>query len=92
VTLAEEDERVALAVTGHAGPRHRLGKAEWTGTTVYSNRYLTDALRREFQAGIPLGRIAMPREIAFAALFLACEESAFMTGAELVIDGGFLAG
>jgi NAD(P)-dependent dehydrogenase (short-subunit alcohol dehydrogenase family) len=53
--------------------------------------YLTDQLRKEFQAGIPLGRIAHPREIAFAALFLASEESAFMTGAELVIDGGFTA-
>ena len=54
--------------------------------------YLTDALRKEFETGIPLGRIAHPREIAFAALFLASEESAFMTGAELVIDGGFTAG
>jgi NAD(P)-dependent dehydrogenase (short-subunit alcohol dehydrogenase family) len=54
--------------------------------------YLTDALRKEFEAGIPLGRIAHPREIAFAALFLASDESAFMTGAELVIDGGFIAG
>jgi NAD(P)-dependent dehydrogenase (short-subunit alcohol dehydrogenase family) len=53
--------------------------------------YLTDALRKEFQTGIPLGRIAQPREIAYAALFLASEESAFMTGAELVIDGGFTA-
>jgi NAD(P)-dependent dehydrogenase (short-subunit alcohol dehydrogenase family) len=54
--------------------------------------YLTEALRREFEAGIPLGRIAHPREIAFAALFLASEESSFMTGAELVVDGGFTAG
>src|SRR5919198_5883476 len=54
--------------------------------------YLTDALRKEFQTGIPLGRIAQPREIAYAALFLASDESAFMTGAELVVDGGFTAG
>jgi NAD(P)-dependent dehydrogenase (short-subunit alcohol dehydrogenase family) len=53
--------------------------------------YLTDELRKEFQSGIPLGRIAHPREIAFAALFLASDESAFVTGAELVVDGGFTA-
>jgi NAD(P)-dependent dehydrogenase (short-subunit alcohol dehydrogenase family) len=54
--------------------------------------YLTEAIRKEFETGIPLGRIAQPREIAFAALYLASDESAFVTGAELVIDGGFLAG
>lgn len=53
--------------------------------------YLTDELRKEFKTGIPLGRIAHPREIAFAALFLASDESSFMTGAELVVDGGFIA-
>jgi NAD(P)-dependent dehydrogenase (short-subunit alcohol dehydrogenase family) len=53
--------------------------------------YLTDALRAEFKSAIPLGRIATAREIAQAALFLASDESSFMTGAEMVIDGGFLA-
>ena len=54
--------------------------------------YLTDEIRREFETGIPLGRIAQPREIATVALFLASEDSSFMTGAELVVDGGFTAG
>jgi len=54
--------------------------------------YLTEAIRKEFESGIPLGRIAHPREIAYVALFLASEESSFMTGAELVVDGGFTAG
>jgi NAD(P)-dependent dehydrogenase (short-subunit alcohol dehydrogenase family) len=54
--------------------------------------YLTDAIRKEFETGIPLGRIAQPREIACVALFLASDESSFMTGAELVVDGGFTAG
>jgi NAD(P)-dependent dehydrogenase (short-subunit alcohol dehydrogenase family) len=40
---------------------------------------------------MPLRRVGTPRDIAQAALFLASEESSFMTGAELVIDGGFLA-
>jgi NAD(P)-dependent dehydrogenase (short-subunit alcohol dehydrogenase family) len=54
--------------------------------------YLDENLRREFAAGIPLGRIAEPREIAQVALFLASDESSYMTGAELVVDGGFTAG
>ena len=53
--------------------------------------YLTDDLRREFETGIPLGRIGQPSDIANVALFLASDESAFMTGAELVVDGGFTA-
>ncbi len=53
--------------------------------------YLNDALRAEFKTGIPLGRIGQPREIAYAALFLASDESSFMTGAEIIVDGGFMA-
>ena len=53
--------------------------------------YLTPELRVEFKTGIPLGRIGQPRDIANAALFLASDESSFMTGAEMVVDGGFMA-
>ena len=53
--------------------------------------YLTDELREEFRSSILLCRIAQPREIANAALFLASDEASYVTGAKLVIDGGFMA-
>jgi NAD(P)-dependent dehydrogenase (short-subunit alcohol dehydrogenase family) len=39
-------------------------------------------------AEIPLGRLATPRDIANAALFLASDEASYVTGAELIVDGG----
>ncbi|WP_436700701.1 SDR family NAD(P)-dependent oxidoreductase [Nocardioides sp. BYT-33-1] len=39
----------------------------------------------------PMGRAGKPEEIAQGAVFLASDDSSFMTGAELVIDGGYLA-
>ncbi len=54
--------------------------------------YITDAgKRRSFEDAIPLGRIAHPREIAQVALFLASDESSYVTGTEIVADGGFMA-
>jgi len=39
----------------------------------------------------PLGRRGVPEDVAYGVLFLASDESSFMTGSELVIDGGFTA-
>ena len=47
---------------------------------------------REMRAArYPLGRIGQPEDIAYGVLFLASDESSFMTGSELVIDGGLTA-
>ena len=39
----------------------------------------------------PLGRLGQPEDVAYGALYLASDESSFVTGAELVIDGGWTA-
>jgi 3(or 17)beta-hydroxysteroid dehydrogenase len=50
-----------------------------------------EKLASGFTAASPLGRLAQPIEIARTILFLASDESAFTTGAELVVDGGLTA-
>ncbi len=52
----------------------------------------TDAKRRqEILSTVPLGRYGTADDIAYAVLYLASDEAAFVTGAELVIDGGYTA-
>ena len=49
---------------------------------------LDDAFVAAMIAAIPLGRMADPDETASAALFLASDESSFVNGSELFVDGG----
>ncbi len=48
-----------------------------------------EAARRAFVARQPMGRIGRPDEIAALAVYLASDESAFMTGQAIAIDGGW---
>ena len=53
---------------------------------------LADEAGREFDlARHPIGRPGVPEDVAYGVLFLASGESSFMTGSELVIDGGLTA-
>jgi 3alpha(or 20beta)-hydroxysteroid dehydrogenase len=51
----------------------------------------TPELVQKLMAGIPMRRIGEPREVAEAAVFLAADESRYVTGSEIVIDGGITA-
>ncbi|PXW47290.1 NAD(P)-dependent dehydrogenase (short-subunit alcohol dehydrogenase family) [Erwinia sp. AG740] len=47
-----------------------------------------DALREQIKNLVPIGRLGTPWELAKAAVFLACDESSFIVGTELQVDGG----
>ena len=51
----------------------------------------TDAVKERFKAMVPMGRIGKPEEIASAALFLASDESSYISGIDLPVDGGLVA-
>jgi NAD(P)-dependent dehydrogenase (short-subunit alcohol dehydrogenase family) len=55
-----------------------------------SNLAYADAVAAD-QAAHPLGRYATPEEVARAALFLSCDDSAFTTGSAVMVDGGLTA-
>jgi len=59
--------------------------------TPLQEPYLTEEKKQAIGASLPLRRIGVARDIAGAALFLASDESSFMTGAEMIVDGGFIA-
>ena len=51
----------------------------------------TDAMKERFKTMIPMGRMGKPEEIASAAVFLASDESSFISGIDLSVDGGLVA-
>jgi NAD(P)-dependent dehydrogenase (short-subunit alcohol dehydrogenase family) len=58
----------------------------WHG--LATTQEASDEMIKYVQSATPLGRLAKPEETANAALFLASDESSFVTGSELFVDGG----
>ncbi|KAA9155649.1 SDR family oxidoreductase [Amycolatopsis acidicola] len=66
--------------------RSRMSRAAAENSAIGPEAYY-----RQLVGGNPLPRQGEPEEIAYAVLYLASDESAFTTGAELVVDGGYTA-
>ena len=60
-------------------------------TAMLRPQLLDPGARESSLEAIPLGRIGTPQEIAYGALYLASDESSYVTGVELPIDGGRVA-
>lgn len=60
--------------------------------TPMQQRWLDNpALREATEAAVPLGRVGTPQDMANAVLFLLSDAASFVTGTELIVDGGVLA-
>jgi len=51
---------------------------------------LSEDVKLKMKAAIPLGKLGQPSDVACACLFLASEESAYITGQTLIVDGGMV--
>lgn len=58
--------------------------------TDFHNIHTADAARRGYEANAPVRRQGLPEDVANLVLFLACNDSAFITGANVDINGGVL--
>jgi NAD(P)-dependent dehydrogenase (short-subunit alcohol dehydrogenase family) len=66
------------------GPIHTPGLVDLAGPDLAQQQGLLDYMTTQ----IPIGRMGQPQDVAQAAVFLASEDSSFVTGAELFVDGG----
>ena len=60
-------------------------------TDTPDSQRLDKETRQMFESLIPRGKMGRPEEIATVALFLASDDSSFVNGVELSVDGGFSA-
>ncbi len=77
--------------TAYAGIRVNTLVPGWIETDLTDFLRVSEEVEKGALSRVPMGRWGRPEEIAAAALFLASDASSFMTGQELVIDGGLSA-
>jgi NAD(P)-dependent dehydrogenase (short-subunit alcohol dehydrogenase family) len=68
-----------------------IGTAMVSGAMETMSEEDAQAFQERIVGNIPMGRMGEPRDIANGVLYLASDESSYMTGSELVIDGGYIA-
>ena len=61
----------------------------FTDTAPWHSIEAAEERMKAISSSVPLGRFGTPDEIAKAVVFLASDESSYVTGAELFVDGGF---
>jgi len=61
----------------------------YTDTPPWHSAEGAEQLMKSISKGVPLGRFGTPDEVAKAVVFLASDDSSYVTGAELFVDGGF---
>jgi 3-oxoacyl-[acyl-carrier protein] reductase len=88
-------DAVTRSLAKELGPRKirvnsiNPGMVETEGTTSAGHTASESDFRKQFEAQAPLGRIGQPRDIGPAAVFLASDDSGWITGETLYIAGGF---
>ena len=88
-----------MPVAGHlARPREHQGQHDLPGDVetpllkeFFDFQPDPAAARKEITDRYPLRRFATPRDVANVAVFLASDEASYLTGIDMVVDGGLLA-
>ncbi len=87
----DQFSRVIAVEYGKEGIRSNCVCPGMIETEMTEEMRMDEELVAEIKKGYPLGRFGVPREVAHTCLFLASDESSFITGAVVPVDGGYTA-